>query len=353
MRIVLAGYYGFRNIGDDLMLQNLLAVLSAKADVEQISVICREDYYQAQGKVRYLAGGKGSLPGRLLALARAHYVIWGGGTCLYESDDNSGLFWIERLQRLTHLFKGRFAFAGIGMGNFRSEPLAALAGKLLARADHISFREEESLHRAASLPGYRGNACSGGDLVFLDTAHFEALRRSRPERPQLGKISFSGLYGLELRQAAHYAAQLGSVAQELGAELHFLPAHAGAAGDNQFHRQVAKLLPNQEKCHFHDWQSPREYLQVMAAMDFHIGMRLHSIVCADLLGLPSLALSYAPKVRDYVEKSGMLAERRVIEMGAAFDATLVQEIAAAYRRPEYFIAQESQKANTCIKQMFL
>jgi len=352
MRIVLAGYYGFRNIGDDLMLRNLLAVIGARPDVERIDVLCREHYYPALPKVRYLPSGKSALPGRVSAVARADYVIWGGGTCLYESDDNAGLFWISRLQRLTRLFKGRFAFAGIGIGSFRTPRLAALAGGMLAAADHVSFREEASAAAAAALPGYRGGACIGGDLVFLHTASFEALRRGRSADAPLLNISFSGLHGLDDGRAAHYAAQLGAAALELGAELHFLPAHAGAAGDDEFHENLARRLPRPERCRFHSWRTPEEYLRVMAGMDFHIGMRLHSIICADLLGVPSLAVAYAPKVRYYVEKTGMSAERRVIEMGEPFDASLVRELAAGYRRPEYFIAQESHKANTCIEKMF-
>lgn len=352
MKIVLAGYYGFRNIGDDLMLRNLLAILAARQDVDRIEVFCRENYYPPYPKTRYIPSGWKARLSRSRAIAQADYVIWGGGTCLYESDNNAGLFWIARLQRLTHLFRGRFAFAGIGIGKFSTPRFAALAGKMLALADHVSFREEASLVAAAKLPGYRGSACSGGDLVFLDTARFEELRCSRPVEVPIRRISFSGLHGLNDGLAAHYAVQLAGVMEDLGAELHFLPAHAGTAGDDEFHRRLARLLPRQDQCHFRTWQTPDDYLRIMADMNFHIGMRLHSIICADLLDVPNLAISYAPKVRYYIEKSGMLADRRVIEMGEPFDGTLVKELAATYHRPESFIAQESEKAKTCIEKMF-
>ncbi|HBG07025.1 MAG: hypothetical protein A2075_16435 [Geobacteraceae bacterium GWC2_58_44] len=352
MRIVLAGYYGYRNIGDDLMLQNLLALLTARPEVERIDVICLENYYLPRARTRYIPGGWRANPRRIWALARADQVIWGGGTCLSECSSNAGLYWIKYFQMLARAFGAKFSFVGIGIGRFQTPRFAALAGKVLAQSDHVSFREEASLAAAAALPGYRGDACSGGDLVFLDTFLFETLRRSRSAEAPIRSISFSGLHGLDDRQAAHYARQLAAVTEELGAELHFLPAHAGAAGDDEFHRRLALHLPRPERCRFHSWQTPEEYLRVMATMDFHIGMRLHSIICADLLGVPNLAISYAPKVRYYVEKSGVSVERRVIEMGEGFDGTRVKELAASYRRPEYFIAQESHKANKCIKMMF-
>lgn len=54
MNIILMGSYGFKNIGDDLSIQQLIQLFSSKEVIKNIFVFCEEDYSQiTNNKVIY------------------------------------------------------------------------------------------------------------------------------------------------------------------------------------------------------------------------------------------------------------------------------------------------------------
>lgn len=350
MKIVLLGYYGFKNIGDDLMLMNLIEYLSCKSQVENITVYCKDNYYPEKPKIRYLTTRgieRFLLP---MELFSADHVVWGGGTCLYDSADMSGMRWLRRQQRITSLGRGRFSFVGIGIGDLVSRESNELARAILEGTSFAYFREDTSLRLACETLSYRNEACVGGDLFLLNSERYaECAKVNRTG--MLAAISFSGLYGLDESSAHLYGQLLSDIVERYGSTIHFLPAHQGDADDSVFHRKVASHLPEGAYVH-HVWDSPGDYASILATMDFHIGMRLHSVVCADLLGIPNLAISYSPKVKLYVEKSGILPDVRVVPMN---DPSIVERIIAispSYRRPDEFLLAESTKARECLDKMF-
>ncbi|MEL6462619.1 MAG: polysaccharide pyruvyl transferase family protein, partial [Cyanobacteria bacterium J06621_15] len=59
MNILLMGYYGFHNVGDDLFLRQLIDYFAKKQNVKNIFVFCQEDYYErTNDKVRFFAANK-------------------------------------------------------------------------------------------------------------------------------------------------------------------------------------------------------------------------------------------------------------------------------------------------------
>ena len=118
MNIVIIGYYGVANLGDDLMLDNLLRFLGFRSDVGHITVFCVENYYKSYCKTSFIESRSWNKPAKLLAVMRADAVFWGGGACLYErNDDNRGLSGLLRLQRLCRLLHTKFLFLSIGVGD--------------------------------------------------------------------------------------------------------------------------------------------------------------------------------------------------------------------------------------------
>lgn len=350
MRLTLLGYYGFRNIGDDLMLLNLLDYFSSKSDVERISVYCREKYYPEKAKVRYVSNcgiDRLLLP---VELVSADHVLWGGGTCLYDSGDISGMRWLKRQQNIARLGRGRFSFLGIGIGDLGSSEALNLAKSILAGTSFAYFREEASMQFAREALSYRNGACVGGDLFLLSSERYS--EGPKVERSgNLGSISFSGLHGLDESSAELYGHVLSGIVKQYGSTIHFLPAHQGEADDSVFHRKVASHLPKDSYV-LHTWERPNDYISTLATMDFHIGMRLHSVVCADLLGIPNLAISYAPKVKLYVDKSGILPDARVVSMNDSSVVERITPIFQLYRRPDEFLLAESMKARECLDKLF-
>ena len=128
----LVGYYGYRNLGDDLMLAQLVARLSEHPTIGGITV-CSIDHlpFPLPAKARTLLTP--SPAGRVRkawSLVRGDIVVWGGGTCLYEDGPGGidGLRGIIRVMRLTQAFGGKYVMLGVGVG-----PLHTERGRILLR----------------------------------------------------------------------------------------------------------------------------------------------------------------------------------------------------------------------------
>ncbi|MEM7716817.1 MAG: hypothetical protein AAF349_25230, partial [Cyanobacteria bacterium P01_A01_bin.68] len=77
MNILLMGYYGFRNVGDDLFLRQLIDYFAQKQDVKKIFVFCQEDYYErTTDKVRFFAAKNLSKLKRLSIILQSHCLIF-------------------------------------------------------------------------------------------------------------------------------------------------------------------------------------------------------------------------------------------------------------------------------------
>jgi polysaccharide pyruvyl transferase WcaK-like protein len=52
--------------------------------------------------------------------------------------------------------------------------------------------------------------------------------------------------------------------------------------------------------------TPREILSLTGQLDMVLGMRLHSLILAAVMGIPMIALAYDPKVERFISQLGMI-----------------------------------------------
>lgn len=366
MRVFLFGYYGFRNLGDDLMLLGLVQSLEKHPKVSGIAIFAREDYYAfASPKVKVyrcdLKGWRGILS-RLkgyLRMLSSQLVVWGGGTCLYESDE-AGVDGLKRLARnvsLAGLFRVPYVFLGVGIGSIRSDPAREYLSRILKGSALLFFRDRQSLDCALkALPA--APVREGGDLVFLVR---DLKRGGRPAGAGIRSIAFCGTFyhGASDQLASRYAFFLARLCAELKAVVHFIPFHGGERNDNVFHRKIARSLPA-DSVVLHDYAAPLDTLALLKSMDFLIGFRLHSVIAADLLGVANIAVEYSPKVRYYVSKSGVLEQERLFQPGQEITPAQVQRLFRSYhdsnRVLDRFLEQEraaSEESVAALLQTFI
>jgi polysaccharide pyruvyl transferase WcaK-like protein len=70
--------------------------------------------------------------------------------------------------------------------------------------------------------------------------------------------------------------------------------------------------------------TPKEILSLTGQLDLVLGMRLHSLIFASVMGIPMIAMSYDPKVERFVSQLGLIS---CIHM----DAVEVEKINDAFR----------------------
>lgn len=347
MNITLFGYYGFRNLGDDLMLEGILNALTEAPAVKRINVLVQENHYsylEHPKVVFYEARGLMRKLRRVRLLFTTDCAIWGGGTCLFEGNEN-GVKNLKRLYRNVwafRLFRCPFMWWGVGIGEIYTLKGRNLIARTLSNSALAIFREKESYFQAISLLGQVDMFHLGGDLVFLMADRMQKMGKRGQERTTIRSIGFSGMgrFKDDGDAVRIYASILESLIRAMDVRICFLPMQRGLNSDNDFHGQIAKSLPR-GTYEFLEYDSPEEAIRLMGNLDFLIGMRLHSIILADLLLIPNIAVVYASKVAAYVRKSGFLVDCRLARFGEPISSSRVQQVASRH-------ALESQYLLACI-----
>lgn len=349
MNILLIGYYGKRNIGDDLFVRQLTHYLAQRDDVETIFLLCQEAYYPPiSSKVHYLPSEKLSKFKKLEIILKSDCIAWGGGTLNISGKPTSLL----RLQTLAKMLRKQFCFLGIGLEG--AESGNRTVARLFERASLLYLRDRPSYDFAVQCLNNASQVCLGGDLAFLDLAFYQNFIKSpATQSDRLKHVAFCGKFWWGEGRAEFYATYLNALIEAHQTMIHLLPGHMGTErNDNKFHQLLQKFLPK-EHCQIHEWQQPEEFLTILSQMDCAISNRLHSVIAADLLGVANLGIgSQHSKIGHYVTKSGMVPELRIADLMEPLPLDRLEALVNQYQRPAAFITHESQAAQANLDKVF-
>ncbi|MEY4297494.1 MAG: polysaccharide pyruvyl transferase CsaB [Cyanobacteriota bacterium] len=284
--VLLCGYYGEHNLGDDALLEALLAQLPAGVT----PLVTAHDEVQVQARFGVATVPRRRLKAVLAALGRCRALVLGGGSLLQDATSFGSLLYYGALISAARLQGKPVLLWAQGLGPLRRRRSRALVRALLPAVSAISWRDPESAALAARL-GRR--APHGADAVW-----------SLPRQPWIGGggpiVVCWRPTPLLLGEAWRpYLQALEQLAERQNREVLWLPFHleqdrglldqltsAGLVGEGlrRRSREVDALLP----C---------EAMAVFRSAGLVLAMRLHALILAGLAGAPLAALSYDPKVR--------------------------------------------------------
>ena len=345
----LYGYFGFKNVGDDLMLINFLDYINLHCTEKmEVRVFCHKDYYifKKYTKVKVNVIELNIVTNHFLM---PYYIFssfcgyWIGGTCLYEPDDkdNSGLIWLYKLVKKYKKYKKEFLFINIGIGSLYSIKAKYLASKILSAAERISFREQSSLIKSEQLENST-KGILGGDMVFLNSKSFSRL----DDISSKNYLGFAGhsQYKNNISTIDFYANLLNNISKYYDKVI-FISMHGSE--DHEFHRKIVEKI-NIDYL-FIEYKEHLELFQKMKELKFLIGMRLHSVVLADLLAIPNIGVAYGEKVSHYIKKSTMLATIRTKKVNENITIEEINNIIDKYYYNSEFIINEANISEVGIK----
>src|SRR5690554_3525748 len=144
MRVLVSGYYGFGNLGDEALLSGLLGGLRAQGHTTGVLSGDPKDTEQQHGveaahRVRGLA----------LALARADALVSGGGGLLQDSTSRRSLNYYLNVIRLARRTGKRVVVYGQSLGPLSEAGRGAVARTL--RGVPLAVRDEASVRLATTL----------------------------------------------------------------------------------------------------------------------------------------------------------------------------------------------------------
>ena len=284
-RLLLCGYYGEHNLGDDALLEVLLAQLPAGYQ----ATVTAHDGALVRQRFGVDTVPRRSLPLVLKALRRCRALVLGGGSLLQDSTSFKSLLYYAALIGAARLQGKPVLLWGQGLGPLQRRRSRLLVGRLLSLATAVSWRDPESAALARSL-GREGPV--GSDPVWA-----LPLQQWRGSGGPL-VLCFRPTRQLQGAAWRPYLAALDQLAASHDREVIWLPFHANQDRGLLEQLRREQLLPPGLAARSREVlaERPQEAMAICSGAGLVVAMRLHGLILAALSGAPCAALSYDPKV---------------------------------------------------------
>ncbi len=274
MVVGVAGYYGFRNAGDEAILEAIARELRARG--HQVVALSGDPR-----RTREEHGLRAFHRLNPLALLGADLWLLGGGGLLQDATSALSLQYYLSLLRLARLFRKRVVVFNQSLGPL-SPRGEALVRRVLRGVPAI-FRDQDSLEYARRL-GL--SAELGADPALLLTP--PPVQR---EEDLVLVIPRAGVAPEAVRNLYITANHLFHEGRQVLVLL-LQPGYDEEVLENFPHHRVEKT------------SDPRRVLYLAAQAGYVISMRLHGLILAAAAGTPFAALSYDPKVAAFAKETG-------------------------------------------------
>ena len=284
--VLLCGYYGEHNLGDDALLESLLSQLPAGVT----PLVTAFDQRAVEQRHGVATVQRRSLRAVLAAQGRCRALVLGGGSLLQDSTSFRSLLYYGALILAARLQRQSVLLWAQGLGPLRRRQSRWLARLLLPMATAISWRDAGSARLARKLGCV---APHGADAVW-----------ALPPLPWLGRggpivVCWRPTALLDHGGWALLLEALAALADTHDREVLWLPFHGSQDRDLwlQLHQQGLIPATLQRRSRQLRADQPSEAMAVFRSAGLVVAMRLHALILAALSGSPVAALSYDPKVQ--------------------------------------------------------
>lgn len=302
MLIVLSGYYGFDNAGDEALLPAICSSIQRLEPKAEFVVL--SGYPEKTEQLHQLPAIDRMKPWQVFkVLRKADLLISGGGSLFQDVTGPRSLPYYISVVALAKMLGKPVIFYAQGVGPIKRPFSRFLMRWWGNKVEMITLRDEQSKHLLAELGVTRPPIYVTADPVFtLDPSpeqHEYAQELLRHYQLEPGR-----LIGVSVRPWLALADLRPDIARLLdclvldGYQVLFIPMDYGF--DLPESHLIAAMM-NQPATILDENLSSLEIIALMSNVEMMIGMRLHSLIFAASRGVPFAGISYDPKIDAFLE----------------------------------------------------
>lgn len=294
-KIVISGYYGYDNIGDEAILYSIIrAIKDLNRETEIIAISSSPEVtskrYQIKGAGRY------NLFEIISALRDADLFISGGGSLLQDVTSLRSPFYYLAMLQLAKVLSKKTVFFCQGVGPLKSDLVRFATLKTLEKVDLVSVRDFGSKELLIELGLSEGAIIKATDPVFLLNDLAKTGRKLEAAEPVLGISVRPWHDNSYLKPLAEGVNQLIKAYPDLKIQL--LPFHQGE--DERLSNSLSKLLKTDKIKVLAPSSHPARMIDYYNQIDLLLGVRLHSLIYATITATPFAGISYDPKIDSFL-----------------------------------------------------
>ncbi|PQL19001.1 polysaccharide pyruvyl transferase CsaB [Veillonella denticariosi JCM 15641] len=306
--IVISGYYGFGNAGDEAMLCAIVDAIRKEEADAHITVISGNPR-ETSKKHDIHAVGTFSAPGIVKAIASSDLVISGGGSLLQDATSIRNTYYYLSIMGLAKLMGKKVMLYSQGIGPLNRKSTRRAVGCMLKFVDAITVRDSISKDELESL-GIEDVEVTADAVLAMNKADISIgqhiLDGYTSKLPDTGiSLKRIGVAVRSWKEDTEYRESLANVLARLQGqdqvEIIFIPM--SHPEDTKEAKLIAGLMPKGAIV-LEGPFSTEQQLSLSGNVDLMIGIRLHALVFSSLMGKPVIGISYDPKITSFLHMIG-------------------------------------------------
>ncbi|MBP3888670.1 MAG: polysaccharide pyruvyl transferase CsaB [Cellulosilyticum sp.] len=307
-KIVLSGYYGFDNIGDEAVLYSILSTLRRELKDIEVTVLSNKP-----DKTKALYGvnsvNRWNIKEVTKVIKESDMLISGGGSLLQDVTSSKTVPYYLAIVKIAQLFRKKVVFYSQGIGPVNKGFSRWLIKAVVNKVDGIYVRDEASkaLLETIGIKKPVGSALDPVLGIEVPTGHKQTMQTVGVYiRPWIDEAHDQNLISSMIPGLCYLL--------EKGYSLCFIPMHYEQ--DREIANTLAKAVKKAalesgklEKAELDrklevvdKMLSIQEVMVYTSSFEMVIGMRLHSLIMAAASKVPVIALSYDPKVTQFMKE---------------------------------------------------
>jgi polysaccharide pyruvyl transferase CsaB len=328
-RVMICGYYGFGNTGDEAILADILATVRSVPGVTPVVVSGNPSLTHMLHNVEAVLWT--DMLGLLNAARDSDLILLGGGG-LYQdywgvstesllTNHHTGVASFSNFVLLAALLNKPLIVYAIGVGPLNTDQGRLHTRMAFEQAETATVRDSESLELVLSLGVSADQVEQTADPAFrlrpapLDQIgeRLEAEGLDTTVAARIGVAVRPWNVGVDQAQwTTEIAAALDQWVDQTGGEVVFVPfqTYQTTEGELTDDRAASEMIRGKMQrsqrartLRFH--YTPAEVLTVLSTCNIVLGMRLHAVIMAAVTGVPAVGLVYDPKVINALRQLGL------------------------------------------------
>lgn len=305
MNIVISGYYGSKNGGDEAMLAAMLEVLREEIPNLNATVISIDpEYTKRRHNVDSVK--RPDICSIIKKIRAADLLISGGGSLLQNVTSGRSLYYYLTIIFFALLFGRKVMLYAQGIGPIRGTLAHKLMNLIINRVDLITVRDRGSLEELSRLGITRPKIfCTADPVLAIKPAALDIGKKILARHSIATDGKFIGVAIRHWLDWENFRHELSDALDRLtiatGAKIIFLPMKFPE--DIKAARSTAELMKNPPVVLDEEFTT-QEILSLVGCMNVLIGVRLHALIFAGVMNVPMLGISYDPKIERFLDSIG-------------------------------------------------
>lgn len=330
--IIISGYYGTRNSGDNAVLRAIIDNL--KAENPEIKILAlsrnptetREEYgVDSIGRLRFIK--------IIRIMSNVKLFVYGGGSIIQDLSSTRSILYYLAMIYLAKRMSLKVMLYANGIGPIYKKLNRIITSKIVSKVDVISLRDDVAKKELLRLGVDRPDIYVTVDPVLsIKNGQPFSINRLKYIEKINGDEPYIGISVTKIKKCPHIESAMAELCDHIYEKtkgtLVFIPMYFSK--DMPVIQRVRKKMKTSSNVLMNRYALD-EILSIVGDFDFIIGMRLHSLIYAAGRGVPMLGIAYDPKVKGFLQSINQVCIDDIDKMNSE---NLIMEFDKAWEKKD-------------------